>query len=82
MERVAPDWPPERGMHVSGDVVLRVTLDRRGTLISAHAVSGHVLKRGIAVNAVQRWKFRPLIQRRKARRVTGFVRVNFPNNAQ
>ena len=78
VERVAPEWPPESHMRVDGDVVVRITVDARGMLRSARAVSGHPMKIAAAIAAVRKWKFRPWIERRKARTVTGIVTVRFP----
>ena len=80
VERVTPEWPPEPGMAVRGDVVVRITLDAHGRLRSARAISGHPLKRASAIAAVRKWKFRPLIERRKARMVTGIVTVRFSDD--
>ena len=81
VERVAPKWPPEPHMVVDGDVVVRIHSDTHGMLRSARAVSGHPLKIAAAIAAVRKWKFRPLIERRKARTVTGIVTVRFPASA-
>jgi TonB family protein len=80
VERVAPPWPPEPGMHVAGDVVMRVTLDSSGKLTSARAVSGHPLKRTAALSAVRRWTFRPMLKGARPRAVTGYVTVHFPSD--
>ena len=79
VERVAPEWPPETNMRVDGDVVVRITVAAHGMLRSARAVSGHPMKIAAAIAAVRKWKFRPWIERRKARTVTGIVTVRFPD---
>ena len=76
--RIPPIWPPETRMRVNGDVTVKVTLDRRGKLVSARAVCGHPLKISSAVFAVSKWKFRPCLVDGKARKVSGIVTVRFP----
>lgn len=78
IERVAPLWPTERGIRVRGDVVVRITLNAQGILRSARVVTGHPLKRGAAINAIRKWRFNPFIKRGKAHKVTGLVKVRFP----
>jgi TonB family protein len=78
VERVAPTWPPERGMRVKGDVIVKITIDEKGKLVSARAICGHQLKADFAIMAVSKWKFRPEMVNGKARKVTGIVVVVFP----
>ena len=80
VERVAPDWPPEPGMNVAGNVVMQIALDSSGKLTSARAVSGHPLKRAAALSAVRRWTFRPMLKGGRPRAVTGYVTVHFPSD--
>jgi len=45
-----PNYPPiARQAHASGTVVVQVTIDENGSVISAHAVSGHPLLQAVAV---------------------------------
>ena len=44
---------------VTGIVVVEVTVDEKGEVISARAISGHPLLRGAAVAAARGWKFTP-----------------------
>src|SRR6266550_3534489 len=49
-----PQYPPiARQAHASGTVVVQVTIDENGSVISAHAVSGHPLLRAVAVAAAR-----------------------------
>src|SRR5258705_12726197 len=46
-----PEYPPlARQAHASGTVVVQVTIDENGSVISAHAVSGHPLLQAVAVD--------------------------------
>jgi len=78
VERVAPTWPPERGMRVIGDVTVKITIDENGKLMSARAICGHPLKKDFAISAVSKWKFRPDMMNEKARKAIGIVIVHFP----
>src|SRR6266850_2513277 len=49
-----PAYPPiARQAHASGTVVVQVTIDENGNVISAHAVSGHPLLQAVAVEAAR-----------------------------
>jgi TonB family protein len=58
--RVEPTYPPlAKTARVSGAVVVEVTVDEAGNVISARAISGHPLLKDAAVNAARGWKFTP-----------------------
>ena len=78
VERVPPTWPPERGMRVMGDVVVKITIDKNGKIVSARAICGHPLKMSFAVSAVIKWKLQPYVVNGKAKKVSGIVTVHFP----
>jgi len=65
-------------MRVKGDVIVKITIDDKGKLISARAICGHPLKADFAMMAVIKWKIRPEYVNGKARKVTGIVTVGFP----
>jgi TonB family protein len=46
-------------MHVSGTVVLRLTIQPDGSVSDAKVESGHALLGPAAQDAVKRWKFEP-----------------------
>jgi outer membrane biosynthesis protein TonB len=67
-------------MRVSGDVVVKITIDDKGILISAKAICGHPLKRSFAMSAVRKWKFRPDKLNGKVKKASGIVYVRFPSD--
>ena len=55
-----PAYPPiAKAAHASGTVVVQVTIDESGKVISAHAVSGHPLLQASAVQAAYGARFAP-----------------------
>jgi TonB family protein len=78
-----PDYPPEaKAAGASGSVVVQVTVDEQGNVISAHAVSGSPLLQKAAVTAALRAKFSPTILMGEPVKVTGILIFNFgpPSN--
>jgi TonB family protein len=60
VSRVAPTYPElARRMHVSGKVVLMVTIQPNGTVSATKVESGHALLAAAAQDAVSRWRFAP-----------------------
>jgi TonB family protein len=58
---VAPSIPPVAGMlHVLGNVVVNVKVDKTGKVRTANAVEGHPVLKRATVEAVMRWEFEPL----------------------
>jgi len=58
IKRAEPVYPPlARAARISGSVVVEVTLDEDGKVISARAVSGHPLLKDAAVAAAREWTF-------------------------
>ena len=78
IERVAPACPPESRMHIKGDEIVKVTIDKNGKVVSARAICGHPLKKTIAVPTIKEWKFRPYVRNGKARQISGVVTIHFP----
>jgi TonB family protein len=75
----APPYPPiARAAKASGTVVVQVTLDEQGNVISARAVSGHPLLQAAAVAAARNAKFSPTRLSGEPVRVTGVITYNFP----
>src|SRR4030095_5127689 len=49
-----PNYPPiARQAHASGTVVVQVTIDENGNVISARAISGHPLLQAVSVGAAR-----------------------------
>jgi len=74
----APDYPPvAKAANVGGTVVVQVTVDENGKVISANAVAGHPLLKAAAVQAAYRATFQPAIVGGEYVKVTGVVNYNF-----
>jgi len=55
-----PAYPPiARAAHASGTVTVQVLIDENGSVVSAHAVSGHPLLQAAAVGAARGARFSP-----------------------
>jgi protein TonB len=73
-----PAYPAiARQAHASGNVVVQVTIDENGNVISAAAVSGHPLLRGVAVQAARGARFSPTKLSGQPVKVTGVITYNF-----
>ena len=73
-----PAYPQiAKAANASGSVVVQVTVDESGKIISARAVSGHPLLRAAAVNAALQSKFAPTMLSGKPVKVSGTVNYNF-----
>lgn len=73
-----PAYPPiARQAHASGTVVVQVTINENGAVISAHAVSGHPLLQGVAVAAARSARFSPTKLSGQPVKVTGVITYNF-----
>jgi len=60
ISKVPPVYPElARRMHVSGTVIVHVTVAPDGTVSDAKVESGHALLSPAAADAVKRWKFEP-----------------------
>jgi TonB family protein len=77
-KRVEPAYPPlAKAAKVSGSVVVEVTLDEEGKVISARAISGHPLLKDAAVAAARAWKFAPTMLEGVPVKVIGTITFNF-----
>lgn len=73
-----PAYPPiAKQAHASGTVVVQVTVDEKGNVVTARAVSGHPLLQAAAVSAARGAKFSPTKLNGKPVRVTGVITYNF-----
>jgi len=73
-----PPFPPvARAAKVSGTVVVQVTVDENGNVISAQPVSGHPLLQAAAVAAARSAKFSPTKLSGQPVKVTGVLTYNF-----
>jgi protein TonB len=73
-----PAYPPiARQAHASGTVVVQVTIDENGNVISARAVSGHPLLQAVSVGAARGARFSPTKLSGQPVKVTGVITYNF-----
>jgi protein TonB len=76
--RVEPAYPPlAKAAGVSGAVVVEVTVDEQGDVISARAISGHPLLKDSAMAAARGWKFTPTQLSGSPVKVIGTITFNF-----
>jgi TonB family protein len=75
---VQPTYPSAaKAVRASGAVNVQVTIDEKGNVVSASAVSGHPLLRASAVAAARESKFPPTLLSGKAVKVVGVIVYNF-----
>ncbi|MBS1797234.1 MAG: TonB family protein [Acidobacteria bacterium] len=75
---VRPSYPSAgRAVRASGPVSVQVTIDERGNVISATAVSGHPLLRAAAVQAARSSQFSPTMMSGQPVKTTGVIVYNF-----
>jgi TonB family protein len=73
-----PPYPAiAKAAHASGTVIVQVTVDENGQVISAAAVSGHPLLQSSAVAAARQAKFSPTKLSGQPVKVTGVLTYNF-----
>jgi TonB family protein len=70
VQAIPPKYPAvARAAKVSGEVVVEATVDSSGAVISTSIISGHKLLSNAVEKAANKWKFNPLEQRAKDRKV-------------
>ena len=73
-----PVYPPvAKAAGASGTVVVEVTVDEAGKVVTARAVSGHPLLQASAVQAAYQARFTPTLIAGKPVKVTGTITYNF-----
>ncbi|PWT79440.1 MAG: hypothetical protein C5B44_06845 [Acidobacteria bacterium] len=76
-----PDYPAEAYQaKASGSVIVQVTIDEQGSVIAAHAVSGHMLLQGPCVAAARQARFSPTTLMGEPVKVTGVITYHFGGN--
>lgn len=77
-----PPYPPiAKAAKASGTVVVQVTVDENGNVISAHAISGHPLLQAACVAAARGAKFSPTKLAGQPVKVNGVINYNFDQPA-
>ena len=78
LRRVEPSYPPlAKAARISGSVVVEVTVDEEGKVISARAISGHPLLKDSAVAAARGWAFQPTKLDGTPVKVIGTITFNY-----
>jgi periplasmic protein TonB len=62
---------------VSGPVILEAIVDEEGSVIQIKVLSGHILLRDAALEAVKRWKYSPTILNGEPIKVQSAITINF-----
>jgi len=76
-----PLYPkPAQMLNLAGAVKVQVTIDERGNVISAKAIDGHPLFRGVAEQSARGAKFKPTLLNDEPVKVTGLIVYNFKRN--
>ena len=78
ISKPAPPYPAvAKAARASGVVVVQITVDENGRVISASAVSGHPLLRQAAQQAAHQARFSPTLLSGQPVKVTGTITYNF-----
>lgn len=78
IKRVEPTYPAiAKAVGVGGAVVVEVTIDERGNVISARALSGHALLRDGCLAAARVWRWQPTLLNGVPVKVVGTITFNF-----
>lgn len=78
VKKVNPTYPEAaRKAHIQGEVVLRATIGKTGTVENLQAVSGPPELAPAAIEAVKQWKYRPYMKDGHAVEVETDITVNF-----
>jgi hypothetical protein len=75
---VQPKYPPlAMAAKVAGAVIVEVTTDEEGDILSARALQGHSLLMAVSEKAALEWKFTPTTLKGEPVRVVGTLTFNF-----
>jgi TonB family protein len=78
LKRVQPSYPPvAKAARASGPVQVQITVNEKGEVIEAMAVSGHPLLREAALEAARQWQFKPTELGGAPVKVQGVLTFNF-----
>ena len=78
MSKTSPVYPSiAKGARVQGTVVIQATISKSGSIENPHVVSGPVMLRQSALDAVKTWRFRPYMLSGEPVDVETTVNVNF-----
>lgn len=78
VHKVNPDYPPMAKIaHLQGDVVLQCSIDKEGNIEDLHAISGPPILIQAALDAVKKWKYKPLLLNGQPVKVETTITVRF-----
>jgi protein TonB len=78
MQKTSPVYPAiAKTARVQGTVVIQATISKTGSIENPHVVSGPVMLRQSALDAVKTWRFRPYMISNEPVDVETTVNVNF-----
>jgi TonB family protein len=78
IKQVSPIYPPEaRAARVQGVVLLQVKIEKQGSVANVQVVSGHPLLTQAAIDAVNQWRYQPVLLNGEPIEVITTVTVNF-----
>jgi protein TonB len=73
-----PVYPPiARAAHVQGTVVLHALISKQGTIEQLKVISGPPMLTASAMDAVQRWRYKPYLLNGDPVEVETTINVNF-----
>jgi TonB family protein len=78
INQVAPVYPPlARAARLQGTVVMQVLIDRQGAIANVSVISGHELLVDAAVDAVKKWRYKPVLLNGQPIDVVTTITANF-----
>ncbi|HEU5413229.1 MAG TPA: energy transducer TonB [Candidatus Angelobacter sp.] len=78
LHKVPPHYPEEaKEKHITGDVILGVTIDHSGNVSELKAISGDPLLARAAAEAVKQWKYKPYLLNGEPVEIETTVRISF-----
>jgi TonB family protein len=79
--RVMPEYPlVAKQAGIQGDVVVKTTIDDKGSVVNMQIVSGPALLRGAALAALRRWKYEPSTLNGQPISIQMLVTIKFSGN--
>jgi TonB family protein len=79
--RVMPEYPlVAKQAGIQGDVVVKTTIDDKGSVVNMQIVSGPALLRGAALTALRRWKYEPSTLNGQPISIQMLVTIKFSGN--
>jgi protein TonB len=78
ISKVQPVYPPiARAAHVSGTVVLHITISKTGAVENVQVVSGPAMLQNSAVDAIRQYRYKPFLLNGEPTEVDGTITVNY-----